>query len=87
MRKWSAHLQYSWWKYLLLVLMTFFVWCGIFSSLAKPAANTQVGVLYLGEKLDAQMLQQELQTTLLRLFGSFLPAPGTPPSVGGALIG
>lgn len=65
MRKWSAHLQYSWWKYLLLVVVTVCVWCGVFSSLAKPAANTRVGVLYLGEKLDVQMLQQELQTTLL----------------------
>lgn len=54
------HLQYNWWKYLLVILLPVIIWLTVFEQMAKPANNERLHVLYVGESLDSQSLQREL---------------------------
>lgn len=60
MKKFSAHLQYHWWQYLLCVLVVIFFWCSIFSILAQPASDESVRILFVGEYWDAQPLEEAI---------------------------
>ena len=61
------HLQYNWWKYLLAVLLPIIIWLTVFEQMAKPANNARLRVLYVGEGLDSQSLQQELTHQLSQM--------------------
>lgn len=61
------HLQFSWWKYLLVLLIPAVIWTSVFQALAKPNADERVGVLYVGQSLDAELLQQQLAAALPEL--------------------
>lgn len=61
------HLQYNWWKYLLVVLLPIIIWLTVFEQMAKPANNARLHVLYVGEGLDSQSLQQELTHQLSQM--------------------
>lgn len=61
MRKNSGHLQYNWWKYVAAILLPIFLWCSVFSVLAKPKDNERLNVLFVGNDLDTVALQQALQ--------------------------
>lgn len=56
----SAHLQYHRWCYVLLVILSVLIWTTVFDSLAKPAKNEKVGIVFFGEELDASALHAEL---------------------------
>lgn len=58
------HLQFNWWKYLIIMILPIIVWCGIFDALAAPKPNEKVSILFIGEALDSQKLQQELWQVL-----------------------
>lgn len=60
----KAHLQYNWWKYLLILLLPIFFWCSIFSNLKKPTPEQRVHILYVGQNLDAQKLEEQLSQAL-----------------------
>ena len=61
------HLQYNWWKYLLVVLLPVIIWLTVFAQMAKPASNTRLRVLYVGDGLDPSGFQQELTLQLSEL--------------------
>lgn len=61
------HLQYNWWKYLLVVLLPIIIWLTVFEQMAKPANNARLHVLYVGKGLDSQSLQQELTHQLTQM--------------------
>ena len=58
------HLEYNWWIYLLILILPIFLWCSVFNILAKPAPEEQLNVLYVGQQLDAQALQQQLEQAM-----------------------
>ncbi len=58
------HLQWNWWKYLMVILLPTVIWCSVFQALAQPGKEQQVKLLYFGENLDAQALQQQLAEAL-----------------------
>ncbi|MCQ2419172.1 MAG: hypothetical protein MJ085_05230 [Clostridia bacterium] len=60
----KRHLQYHWWKYLLAVLLPVILWCVIFNAVTKPKQNEALRVLYIGDNLDTQRLQDELKAAL-----------------------
>lgn len=61
------HLQYNWWKYLLVVLLPVIIWLTVFAQMAKPASNARLRVLYVGDGLDPSGFQQELTLQLSEL--------------------
>lgn len=60
----KAHLQYHWWKYLLVFIFSFSVWYTVFHSIAQPNPNEKLNVLFVGESLDAQGLETEIKQHL-----------------------
>ena len=58
------HLQYNWWKYIIIIIFPIFLWTGIFSSLKAPDPDERVHILYVGQGLDTQQLQTRLTTVL-----------------------
>lgn len=68
------HLQFNWWKYLVIILVPTILWCSIFSALKKPDPHQRVHILYIGENLDAEGLQTELNKALPSLTSQQLKA-------------
>lgn len=65
--QWATHLQYRWWQYVLLVILSIAIWTAVFDSLAKPARNEKVGIVFFGDALDAPALHAELSAAMDRL--------------------
>lgn len=57
----AGHLQYNWWKYLIVVILPLFLWISIFDVLARPKDHERLNILFLGDELDAASLQQTLE--------------------------
>ncbi len=66
-RRWSTYLQYHWWKYLLLAVISAAVWTAVFDSLARPDRNEKVGIAFFGDGLDVQGLHDEVSGAIERL--------------------
>ncbi len=64
MRKSTGHLQYNWWKYLLVILLPILLWCSVFDVLAKPKDNERLHILFVGDGLDVVALQESLEEAL-----------------------
>lgn len=64
MRKSTGHLQYNWWKYLLVIILPIVLWCTVFDVLAKPKDNERLHILFVGDGLDAIALRQTLEEAL-----------------------
>lgn len=60
----KRHLQYNWWKYIAIFLLSVIVWTSVFDAMQAPRPDEQVNVLYIGQSLDAAALQQQLQQVL-----------------------
>lgn len=56
----STHLYYHWWKYVLLAVLSIAIWTSVFDTLAKPAKNEKVGIVFFGDSLDASALHADL---------------------------
>lgn len=64
MKKRAGHFQYNWWKYVAVLLIPLVIWCSVFSTLKKPKANERLHILFLGDGLNIQELEQELTAYL-----------------------
>lgn len=60
----KRYVQYHWWKYLLAVLLPVIVWLGIFDAVGKPKKNECLRIIFIGETLNAQTLQDELSEAI-----------------------
>lgn len=60
----KQHLQYNWWKYLLVLILPMVFWYSAFTLLLKPARNEQLRILFVGEALDTSALQEQLTQLL-----------------------
>lgn len=58
------HFRIHWWKYGVLLLLSVFLWCSVFSALQTPAPNQRMHILFVGSQLDAESLETELQEIL-----------------------
>lgn len=58
--RWTTHLHYHWWKYVLLTVLSIAIWTAVFDTLAKPAKNEKIGIVFFGESLDTQALHGDL---------------------------
>ena len=58
--RWATHLQYHWWQYVLLTVLSIMIWTAVFDSLAKPARNEKVGIVFFGDTLDVTALHTDL---------------------------
>lgn len=63
----STHLHYSWWKYVILTIVSVMVWTAVFDTLAKPARNEKVGIVFFGDGLDVTGLHAQLTTEMENL--------------------
>lgn len=63
----KRHFQYHWWKYLLAVLLPIIVWYAVFDAACKPKNNERLRVLYIGEALNVQALQEDLTEYLAQM--------------------
>lgn len=60
----SNHLHYHWWKYVLLTVLSVAVWTAVFDTLAKPAPNEKVGIVFFGDGLDVNALHADLSNAV-----------------------
>ena len=58
MKKVYCHLQYAWWKYLLVALAISLGWTALFTQFAATKDEEKVAILYMGEQLQYEELQQ-----------------------------
>ena len=58
--RWATHLQYHWWQYVLLTVLSIMIWTAVFDGLAKPARNEKVGIVFFGDTLDVTALHTDL---------------------------
>ena len=58
--RWTTHLHYHWWKYVLLISISVMLWSWVFDTLAKPAKSEKIGIVFFGEGLDTQALHADL---------------------------
>ena len=58
--RFTAYLHYHWWKYVLLIILSVAVWTAVFDTLAEPAQNEKVGIVFFGEGLDVSALHTDL---------------------------
>lgn len=65
--RWTAHLQYHWWQYVLLAVLSIMIWTSVFDVLAKPARNEKVGIVFFGDTLDVTALHTDLTDAIDRL--------------------
>ncbi len=56
-KKLVAHLQYSWWKYLALIVVVVLGWLYVFMMLARPQANEQLNVAIFDDKVNPLTLK------------------------------
>lgn len=64
MKKQTGHLQYDWWKYVAVLLIPLVFWCSVFSALKKPKANERLHILFLGDELYVEAMEQDLTAYL-----------------------
>lgn len=62
--RWSTHLQYQWWMYVLLAVLSIMIWTAVFDTLAKPARNEKVGICFFGDGLDVTALHSDLSVAM-----------------------
>ena len=58
--RFSTHLHYHWWKYVLLAALSIAIWTSVFDTLARPAKNEKVGIVFFGDSLDVSALYADL---------------------------
>lgn len=63
----KSHMQYNWWKYLLVILAAVILWCTVFRALAQPEDNEKLNVLFVGEGLDTEKMEQTITGMLPQL--------------------
>ena len=64
MKKPTAHLQYSWWKYLLVAMLSITIWCIVFDALSAPKKNQQIRITCIGDDFACSQLQTALEQEL-----------------------
>jgi len=60
MKRFTSHLSYRWWMYLIATVVILFVWITIFQVLAKPAPDECVRILYVGEYWDTESIENAI---------------------------
>ncbi len=59
-----SHLQYDWWRYLLVAVAVIALWNTVFSMLAQPKEHEQLSLCYFGESFDPQACEESLRNSL-----------------------
>ena len=67
MKKSSSHLQYSWWKYLLIAMVSITLWSVVFDTLAAPKKNEQLRITCVGDNFLCQELEIALDNKMPEL--------------------
>ena len=62
--RWTTYLHYHWWKYVLLAVLSILLWTAVFDTLAKPAKNEKVGIVFFGDSLDVTALHTDLTAAI-----------------------
>lgn len=60
----TTHLHYHWWKYVLLTVLSIAIWSAVFDTLARPAKNEKVGIVFFGDALDVTALHADLTAAI-----------------------
>ena len=60
MGKFIKTLTYSWWKYLLVITLSTFVWQMVFGMMESPDKNEKIRITYIGENLSCEDMETEL---------------------------
>ena len=63
----SAHLQYNWWRYGLVVMFAVILWTVVFDMLAAPEKNEKIRITFVGDDFSHEALEKELYTVLPKL--------------------
>lgn len=65
--RFTAYLHYHWWKYVLLTVLSIMIWTSVFDTLARPARNEKVGIVFFGDALDVTALHTDLTAVIQEL--------------------
>ena len=57
----NSYIQYNFWKYILVFLIPLIVWSVIYSDIDKLKYDEVINVLYIGDTLNAEELEKELE--------------------------
>lgn len=60
----KRHIQYNWWKYATAIIASVVLWCAVFNSLAMPDENEKLHILFVGEGLEREKLEQAVSEML-----------------------
>ena len=60
MKKSTAHLQYGWWKYLLIALLSITIWSVVFDVLSAPEKNEKIRITCVGDDFLCDALEEDL---------------------------
>ena len=58
MKKIFCYFQYAWWKYLVVAMAIALGWIALFTQLAATKDEEKIAILYMGEQLQYEQLQQ-----------------------------
>lgn len=62
--KQNSYIQYNFWKYILVFLIPLIVWSVIYSDIDNLKYDEVINVLYIGDTLNAEELEKELNAAL-----------------------
>ena len=60
----KRHIQYNWWKYATAIIASVVLWCAVFNSLAMPEENEKLHILFVGQGLEREKLEQAVSEML-----------------------
>lgn len=63
----KTHMQYHWWKYVLVLVTAICAWSWVFHAIAQPAENECLSILLVGENFAVEALQTDIETVLPQL--------------------
>lgn len=63
----KSHLQYHWWKYVAVLIVSVILWCSVFNTLAKPAQNECLNILFVGEDINTEHMKETVEAKLVHL--------------------
>lgn len=58
-----THFQYSWWVYIVIIVLTSVLWCTVFGRLAQPKADEMLNITIVGD-VDDSSLAEDLARAL-----------------------
>ena len=64
MNKFLSYFQYNWIKYLIIIILPLVLWLIVYSDIDQVKYDESVRILYIGDDLDKEMLQEKISSNI-----------------------